>query len=36
MVFGRGFACQLFEIEVKGIATYKQGLLGQRIDGMRQ
>ena len=36
MEFGRGFAHQLFEIEVKGIAAYKQGLLGQRIDGVRQ
>ena len=36
MVFGRRFACQLFEIEVEGIATYKQGLLRQGIDGMRQ
>ena len=36
MEFGRGFAHQLFEIEVKGIAAYKQGLLGQGIDGVRQ
>ena len=27
---------ELFEIEVEGIAAYKQGFLGQRIDGMRQ
>jgi hypothetical protein len=36
MVFRRGFACQLFEIEVESIATHKQGLLGQGIDGVRQ
>jgi hypothetical protein len=36
MVFRRGFSCQLFEIEVEGIATHKQGLLGQGIDGMRR
>jgi hypothetical protein len=36
MKFGRGFAHQLFEIEVEGIAAYKQGLLGQGIDGVRQ
>jgi hypothetical protein len=36
MKFGRGFAHQLFEIEVEGISTYKQGLLGQGIDGVRQ
>ena len=36
MEFGRGLAHQLFEIEVEGIAAYKQGFLGQGIDGMRQ
>jgi hypothetical protein len=36
MIFRRRFSRQLFEIEVEGIATYKQGLLGQGIDGMRQ
>jgi hypothetical protein len=36
MKFGRGLAHELFEIEVKGIAAYKQGFLGQGIDGMRQ
>ena len=36
MIFGRGFSCQLFKIEVEGIAAYKQGLLGQGIDGVRQ
>ena len=36
MEFGRGFAHELFEIEVKGIAAYKQGFFGQGIDGMRQ
>ena len=36
MKFGRGLAHELFEIEVKGIAAYKQGFFGQGIDGMRQ
>jgi hypothetical protein len=36
MIFRRRFSCQLFEIEVEGIATHKQGLLGQGIDGVRQ
>ena len=36
MELGRGFAHQLFEIEVEGIAAYKQSLLGQGIDGVRQ
>jgi hypothetical protein len=36
MELGRGLAHQLFEIEVEGIAAYKQGLLGQGIDGVRQ
>ncbi len=36
MEFGRGLAHDLFEIEVKGIATHKQGLFGQGIDGVRQ
>ena len=36
MEFGRGLAHQLFEIEVEGIATDKQGFLGQGIDGVRQ
>jgi hypothetical protein len=36
MEFGRGLAHQLFEIEVEGIAAYKQGFLGQGIDGVRQ
>ena len=36
MEFGRGFAHELFEIEVEGIAAYKQGFLGQGIDGVRQ
>ncbi len=36
MVFGRGFSCQLFEIEVESIATHKQGFLGQGVDGVRQ
>jgi hypothetical protein len=36
MKFRRRLAHQLFEIEVEGIAAYKQGLLGQGIDGVRQ
>jgi hypothetical protein len=36
MEFGRGLAHQLFEIEVEGISAYKQGLLGQGIDGVCQ
>ena len=36
MEFGRGLAHQLFEIEVEGIAAYKQGFLRQGIDGVRQ
>lgn len=36
MELGRGLAHQLFEIEVEGIAAYKQGFLGQGIDGVRQ
>jgi hypothetical protein len=36
MEFGRGLAHELFEIEVEGIAAYKQGFLGQGIDGVRQ
>ena len=36
MEFGRGFAHELFKIEVEGIAAYKQGFLGQGIDGVRQ
>jgi hypothetical protein len=36
MELGRGLAHELFEIEVEGIAAYKQGFLGQGIDGVRQ
>ncbi len=36
MEFGRGLAHELFEIEVKGIAAYKQGFLRQGIDGVGQ
>ena len=36
MIFGRGLAHELFEIEVEGIATDKQGFLGQGINGVRQ
>ena len=36
MKFRRRLAHQLFEIEVEGIATHKQGFLGQGIDGVRQ
>ena len=36
MKLRRGFTGQLFEIEVKYISAFKQGLLGQGIDGMLQ
>jgi hypothetical protein len=36
MELGRRLAHELFEIEVEGIAAYKQGLLGQGIDGVCQ